>query len=202
MSFKNPFYCIEEFVSPLACEDIIDMCNFTVPDTDKEMHPIKTTRPCEKAEHMIYEQLMQHMPKIEQYYNVQYKGTERMMFEWYPPGSVGDFICENSQKLRDKWVRTKARDFTAILFLSDFQDKPNFDQDYEVYGGRLEFIHHQFSFKPQRGELILFPSDPYFINITTEVLAGDAFQVRLQLAVNGGFKYKPTDFPGNYTVWF
>lgn len=201
-AYKSPFYLVENFISPLICEDIIDSCNYTVPDRDIHNKVIKTIRPCESAEHIIYDRLMELMPDVEQHYGIQYKGTERIMFEWFPSSSVGEFICENSQRLRDKWVRTKNRDLSAILFLSDFQDAAHFDSEYEVYGGRLEFVQHRFSFKPQRGTLVIFPSDPHFINITTEVLAGDAYQARIQMTSKESFKYNISNFPGDYTKWF
>ena len=199
---KSPFYLVPEFVSHLMCEEIVDSCNFTVPDKNKEGKNVKTIRTSETAEQVLYDRLMAIMPAVEQHYGMKYRGTERMSFEWFPSGTVGEFICENSQRLREKWVRTKNRDFTAILFLSEFQDNPQFDQDFEVYGGRLEVVQHKFSFRPNIGSLVIFPSDPHFINITTEVLAGEAHQVRIQIAAEGGYKYEMKNFPGNYTVWF
>jgi hypothetical protein len=136
------------------------------------------------------------------YYQQAYKGTERMQFEWYPEGCTSEFVCENSEFLRQKWLRTKARDFTCILFLSDYQEKIPFEQEFEVYGGKLEFVQHKFGFNPKRGTLIVFPSDPHFINITTPILAGDLFQVRIQIAAKSPYLYNPQDFPGNYTTWF
>jgi len=198
---KSPFYVVEEFVSPLLCEELIDVCDFTVPDRDKEDHDIKTVRTSERAEAFVYERLLMLLPELQAHYALLYKGTERVQFEWFPQGSKGDFQCENSNFLRGKWLRTKQRDLTAILFLSEYQDNANFDQEFEVYGGRLEFVQHQFSFQPNRGTLVVFPSDPHFINITSEVFAGDLFQARIQIAAQTPYLYNPQDFPGNYTSW-
>jgi hypothetical protein len=202
MSYKSPFYVVEEFISPLMCEEVIDLANFTVPDTNKDGFEIKTSKTSDVAEELLYERLMWLMPELSAHYQLIYKGTERMMFEWFPEGSKGEFACENSEFLRGKWLRMKPRDITAILFLSDYQDKLPFDNEYEVYGGKLEFVQHQFGFNPQRGTLIAFPSDPHFINITTPIQHGDLFQVRMQLAAKTPYIYQPKDFPGNYTVWF
>lgn len=202
MKYKSPFYIVEEFVSPLMCEEIIDRANFTVPNTDKDGHEIKTTKTSDSAEEILYERLMLTVPELSAYYALMYKGTERMSFEWFPEGSKGDFICENSEFLRQKWLRTRARDVTCILFLSEFNETPPFDNDYEVYGGKLEFVQHRFGFNPKRGTLIAFPSDPHFINITTPIYAGDLYQVRIQLAAKTPFIYQPQDYPGNYTNWF
>lgn len=200
--YKTPFFVVQDFVSPMMCEDIIDQCDFNVPDTDKEGHYIKTVKTCEPAEAAIYERLYKLIPTLQQHYGFDYKGTERMAFEWFPEGSQGQFQCENSEYLRGKWLRTRNRDFTAVLFLTDYQEKVPFERDYEAYGGKLEFVQHQFGFQPNRGTLIVFPSDPHFINITTKLLLGDLFQVRIQMVAKTPYIYDPRKFPGNYTVWF
>jgi hypothetical protein len=202
MADKSPFYIVGEFISPLLCESIIDAVNFTVPDKDREGHYIKTSKTSDSAEEVLYERLQLVVPELMAHYSQIYKGTERMQFEWFPEGSEGTFVCENSEFLRQKWLRVRPRDFTGILFLSDYQDNPPFDNDYEVYGGKLEFAQHSFGFNPTRGTLVVFPSDPHFINITSPVQVGDLYQVRIQLATNQPYLYNPRDFPGNYTTWF
>lgn len=199
---KSPFYIVEEFISPLACEEIIDLCNFTVPNTNKDGYEIKTEKTSESAEMLIYDRLQQLVPNVEQHYDIKYRGTERVMFEWFPPGSQGRFQSENSEFVRGKWLRTRARDLSAILFLSEYQEKTPFEQEYEVYGGKLEFVQHHFGFNPVRGTLVMFPSDPHFINITTQVFAGDLYQARIQIAAKTPYLYNPQNFPGNYTMWF
>lgn len=199
---KSPFYIIEEFVSPLLCEEIIDSVNFTTPDTDKEGHPVKTFKTCDTAEEVIYERMVSHIPNIMAYYEQTYQGTERIMFEWFTEGSAGGFVCENSERLRNKWLRVRQRDLTCVLFLSDYQDNIPFSQDYEVYGGKLEFIQHNFGFNPRRGTLVIFPSDPHFINATSVVQAGDLCQARIQIATQRPFIYNPAGYTGNYTTWF
>lgn len=199
---KSPFYVVEEFVSPYMCEDIIDACDFTVPDEDKEGDYVKTVKTCERAEAVIYDRLLHLLPELQAHYQFLYKGTERVDFEWFPEKSKGTFRSENSEYIRNKWLRTRARDFTGVLFLSDYQERIPFEQEYEVYGGKLEFVQHKFGFNPQRGTLIVFPSDPHFINITTQILAGDLYQARLQIAAQTPYIYRPDSFPGNYTTWF
>lgn len=202
MNLKSPFYIVEEFISPLLCEEIIDICGFTVPDSDKDGNDVKTMKSSERAEAIIYERLLSLLPELQEYYQFKYKGTEPIMFEWYPEDTKGDMSAENSNFLRKKWLRTRQRDITGILFLCDYNDTPTLEQDYEVYGGKLEFPQHSFGFNPQRGTLIIFPSDPHFINCTSQVFAGELFQSRIQIAAQEPFLYNPQDFPGNYTTWF
>lgn len=199
---KSPFFVVQDFVSPQTCEDIVDTLEFITPDTDKDDHAVLTIKTNEAAEQVIYERFLNVIPQLEEYYGIEYKGMERVNFEWFPQGSQGEHHAENANFLRGKWLRTKQRDLTAVLFLSDYQDAEAIELEFEVYGGKLEFPQHKFSVVPQRGTLIVFPSDPHFINVTAPVVVGDLYQARIQLAAKQMYIYNPTDFPGNYTMWF
>lgn len=202
MTVKSPFIVKQEFASPLMCEDVVDACLFNVPDKDKDGKEMKTVRTSDAAESLLYNRLIDLMPSLEAHYGIKYRGMERMAFEWFPEGSEGTFQSENSEFLRGKWLRTRARDLTAILFLSDHAQDDAFEPGQEVYGGKLEFTQHKFGFNPTKGTLIVFPSDPHFINVTAPVLAGDLFQVRIQISAQAPFLYNPSKYPGNYTSWF
>jgi len=99
-------------------------------------------------------------------------------------------------------VRTRDRDITAILFLTDYSKSAAFDALYEAYGGKLEFPNHGFGFNPERGTLVIFPATPHFINASSPVLVGDLFQVRINIATKRPFLYQPSEFPGNFLSWF
>lgn len=202
MQYKSPFLVVEELLSPLQCEQIIEDLDLLFPDVDQNDNPIKKIVFNETAEAMIYEKVSPLFPQIEQYYNIQYKGTEQISFEWYPEYSKGDFACENSRYLRKKWVRTENRDLTSIIFLCDYQPTVPFDNDYEVYGGKLEFPQWGFGFNPRRGTMVIYPSDPHFINITTTIQAGELYQARIHIAAERPFIFDPKQFPGDYKVWF
>jgi hypothetical protein len=202
MAAKSPFLIKQEFVSPLSCEDLVDNLDLTIPDQDIEGYPVRTIRMHDRNEEMIFNRIEQIIPEIEEYYNIQYSGTEQMVFEWYSQQCKGyKPHCESSAYMKQKWVRTKNRDLTGVMFLSDYQERVPFDSDFECYGGKLEFPQHHFGFNPQRGTLIIFPSDPHFINNTTEIYAGDLYQVRFHIASVEPLLYDPALFVGNYTVW-
>lgn len=205
MKARSPFIIIQDFISPLFCEEIIDDLNFTYPDHDKKGNPLLTAKKHTGAEKIVYERFLQHLPEMVNYYGVEHKGTERPSFEWYPEGcKQSDPICESSKRIGDKktWARMKDRDFSCILFLSDYNQKAPLDPDFEVYGGKLEFPQWGFGFNPQRGTLIVYPSGPNFINVTSEILAGNLFQARFHFACKIPFIFKPTEFPGSYKEWF
>lgn len=200
---KSPFLVFEEFMSPQRCEDLVDGCNFSeVPDYGSTGKPLKMVKQNDYVDQSMYARLQPCIPQIEQYYSIQYHGTERTQVEWIPAGCIPSVSCENSEFVNGKWVRTKRRDLTAILFLSDFNSSPPFDTEFEVYGGKLEFPQHKFGFNPQRGTLIVFPSDPHFLNAASAVSIGNAFQARLHIASQTPMLYDPAQYPGNYTQWF
>ena len=176
--------------------------NPTTPDVDTDGNPQPSYRHNAVAEKMIFERVQGLVKTIEDYYRVEYRGTEKMSFEWYPQGSVGNPQCDSSEYINKQWAKTRDRDITGIIFLCDSRETTPFDPDYEVSGGKLEFPQHGFGFNPERGTLILYPSAPQFINAVAPIHAGDLFQVRFHIATQAPFLYQPIDFPGNYTVWF
>lgn len=205
MTARSPFYVVENFFSPLRCEDLLVDVDFNVPDTDKDGRYILTTKTSEKAESMVFSRLHANDKVLQaacDLHGIKYKGTTRMTFEWYPEGTAGKIRTENSDFVSGKWLRTRARDLTGVLFLSDYQEKTPFDHEYEVYGGKLEFPAHKFGFNPQRGTLVLFPSDPRFMNIVSPIYAGDLYQVRFHVTAVTPYIYNPTAFPGTYLDWF
>lgn len=199
---KSPFYVVEDFVSPLMCEDLVDIANFTVPDVDPDGRPLVTIRTHDNIQQALYERFYSLIPSLEQYYGFTYKGMEQINVEWLPEGSTLSPHAENSSYVRSKWLRTKHRDFTGVLFMSDYQKSPSFDDEFEVYGGKLEFPQHQFGFNPTRGTLIVFPSDPHFINLSSTVMAGNLYQARFQIASEPLFLYDSTQYKGNFKTWF
>lgn len=199
---KSPFIVYQEFLSPLLCEDVIDSMNVTTPDFDAYGDPIPSMRHNTKSETFIFDRLKQTLPTIQKHYNVEYRGTEKMLFEWYPQGTKDTLTCDSSDFVNNKWVRTRDRDITAILFLTDYSEAAAFDSLYEVYGGKLEFPNHNFGFNPERGTLVIFPSSPHFINASSPVIVGDLFQIRINIATKRPFLYQPSDFPGNFLSWF
>lgn len=199
---KSPFFVIQDFVSPLFCEDLIDVIGFSTPNEDREGDYVKTIKFSERGNLLIYDKLSDIFPQLEVYYNLKYRGTEPVTFEWFTENTQGEPRCENSVRVKNKWVRHQSRDLTGILFLSEYQNTAQFDSDFEVYGGKLEFPQWGFGFNPKRGTLIVFPSDPHFINITSPIFAGDLVQARIQIAANFPYLFNAADFPGDYRKWF
>jgi hypothetical protein len=199
---NSPFYIVQNFISPKQCEMIVDNLGYYSPDVDKEGNPIKMMRHHEESEKIVYEKFAPLIPTLEKYYDFEHRGTESMTFEFHAEGVVPEAIADNSKWVKKKWTRTRDRDFSAVLFLSDYQEQLPFDSDYEVYGGKLEFLQHKFGFNPERGTLVVYPSSPHFINAISEIVAGDLFMARFYMAAQVPYQYLPENFPGNYLNWF
>ncbi len=199
---KSPFYVAQNFISPKQTEYIVDDLGYYSPDVDTEGKPIKMFRHHPDSEKIVYDKFKSLIPKLEKYYQFDHRGTEHMMFEYLAAGVKSEAVCDNAKWVNKKWVRTKDRDFSAVLFLSDYQDKTPFDSDYEVFGGKLEFLQHKFGFNPERGTLIVYPSGPHFINAMSEILAGDLFIAKFHIAAQNPYLYQPVNFPGDYQTWF
>ncbi len=201
-SAKSPFKIYQHFLSAKLCEIIVDATGFCTPDVDASGKPIKMFRHHEPSSNLIYSQFKHIIPKIEQYYDFNHRGTEDLTFEYISEGCTSQPLCENSTYIHQKWVRVRDRDITGLLFLSKYQDQVPFDTDYEVYGGKLEFPQHDFGFNPERGTLILYPSGPHFINAFSPIITGDLFAVRFHLTGHSPYLYNPQQFPGDYKTWF
>lgn len=199
---KSPFYVIRGFLTPKQCEIIVDNLGYYSPDINKDGKPIKMMRHHEDSEKIIYGKFKTLIPELEKYYNFEHRGTEPVTFEFLAEGVEPEAICDSSKWIKKRWVRTKDRDFSAVLFLSDYQDDLPFDSEYEVYGGKLEFLQHKFGFNPERGTLIVYPSSPHFINAFSQIIAGDLFVARFYMAGTMPYLYQPDDFSGNYLSWF
>ena len=204
---KNPFLIFEEFISPLQCEEIIIDNNVRFTNVDKDGKVIPLFFSNKLIENRLLPQLVEEViPSVESHYNVEVEGIKPFTMELYPQGYDGHLKprCENSvySKELNKWVRYNDNDFTGILFLNDFSNTPPFDNDFEVDGGRLEFINHGFSFNPVRGNLIIFPGASNFINHTSEVIIGELTQIRFHIVTNPPFMYNMIEYSGNYKTWF
>ena len=200
---KSPFFIVEEFISPLMCEDIIERLNHNYPDEDKDGTPLKTIRANPLTELRVLPILEELIPTLEHYYNFETYGIQTFDFEWYVEGfKTEPAKCKNFMYQQKKWVRISDIDFTGVIFLNDYNSEMPFDPLYEVYGGKLEFLTHQFGFNPSRGTLVFFPEGPNFVNTVGPIHAGELTQIRFHIRPKLRYNYDMNKFMGNYKIWF
>lgn len=196
MNYKSPFIVKENFLSPSLCEKIVNDVGF-IPYTNGDEKCFD-----ERYEKIIFERFKPYLNDLNLHYNTTIKGLNKIQFEWIQTGNHIPIHCENSIYQENHWVVNKPYDFTCIIFLTDYCDESSLDVDYECYGGCLEFINHKFHFKPQRGNLIVFPSDARFCNASSLVNIGNMYQMRFHITTTTPYVYQPKNFPGDYTKWF
>lgn len=203
MHKKSPFYIVDEFLSPLQCEDIVARQNNIYPEVDKDDNPLKTVRENELTEMRVFPLVDDLIPHLENYYEFERKGVLPFKFEWYVEGFIPEPAkCASFQYGKNKWNRISDIDFTGIVFLNDYNDKSPFDPSYEVCGGKLEFMNHKFGFNPKRGMLVFFPECPNFVNTISGIEAGELNLLRFHVVAKKLYNYNMNNFPGNYTLWF
>lgn len=199
MTTKSPFYIIEEFISPAMCEDIIDrLDNYNINNEN-----VKIVKEHILIETRLYPKVEAILPDLESHFKFSVKGVSPFNFEYYPTGyRATNTVCENSIFRNGNWQRINNKDFTCILFLNNYQATPPFDDDFEVYGGNLEFINFGMKIHPSRGTLVTFPSGPNFSNVTSHVNFGELTQMRFHITATSIYNYNNSEFPGNYNDWF
>lgn len=203
MTNKSPFFIVEELLSPLICEDIIQRLNNFLPDADIDGNPLKTVRYNKLTELRILPLIENIIPTLESYYSFELKGILPFKFEWFVEGFKVEPHRSESFKYSDKgWQQVNDVGFTGVIFLNDYNNQTPFDVDFEVNGGKLEFLTHKFGFNPTRGNLVFFPEVPNFINTTSSVRAGELNQIRFHVVPTQLYKYKIENFQGNYKTWF
>lgn len=201
--YKSPFLVINDFLSPLTCEDIVDRLTLSFPETDVDGRPVRSVRANRLSEVRLSDALDEACGFVEEYYDTKVKGVHPLQFEWYPEGCAASaHRCENSLFSNGRWNRSNNKDFVGVIFLNDYQEKVPFDPTFEVRGGKLQFPTHGFGFIPKRGMLVIFPGNEYFVHNTAAIEVGDLHQVKIYFTTEPQYVYNPDSFPGNYEVWF
>lgn len=202
---QMPFLVIEEFLSPLLCERIIDDLRIdkALPMKGQDGKPKVTIFSSRLNSSRIIEAFDGVADSLEDRFDTEYMGTHNLMFEWYPTGyQPTQLKTDGFMQTREQgWVRYNLIDFTGILWLNDFNNNPDFDPNFEVNGGNLEFPTFDINFAPQRGTLVLFPTAPNFANVVAPINVGSLSQVRLQIRSTTPYKFDSNNFEMNPDNW-
>lgn len=203
-TIKSPFLVYQDFLDSATCDRIAETVRVE-PSLDQEEKPMAMERYHTPTEEMVFESFKPVIPKLEEHYaGFKYRGTEHLIFQQFPVnGKMGEQPhCENAVFKRKKWIRVKDRDLTGILWLKDYQDAPPFNLKTQVLGGKLEFPVYNFSFQPQKGTLIIYPSCERFISLTSPILVGELQTIRFHICGVDLWLYNPDDYPGDFRMWF
>ena len=206
---KSPFTVVQDFLSPLTCERLVEDNLVGSPDLNRDGDPVKLERHILLWEQDIIDRFHDVLPELEERYEASYRGLEKPVLQYFPENAKAPAEppgCENSRFVRRRWVKTADVDLVGFIWLKDFNGQPPLDPRHEVFGGKLEFPVYNFSLVPQRGTLVLFPAGPHFITVISPVLLGDLYQVKLRVSLSskegGLWFYQPANFGGTWQDWF
>lgn len=207
MRTKSPFFIVDNFLSPMECESIINRSFFEFPNMENGKAIKSITRNI-TTEDQIVPYLEDLIDILEDYYEYEHFGILPLDIEYYPERSTPEGIrCENSM-YNGKWMLKNDYTLTGVIFLKDDNLGTDFDEYFEVHGAKLQFPNHQFGFRPERGQLIIFPSGPNFLNHVIPPKLGDMYQIRFQIVGSNRnpekslWRYDESKFPGDYRSWF
>lgn len=204
MTYKTPFLVYQHFLTPEECSRVANAVRVE-PDKDEEGKLLPMSRSHSSSEDLIFEKFKALVPMLEEHYELKYKATETIQFQQFPVSNnklAEQPHCDNAVYKRKKWIRVAGRDLSCVLWLKDYQDQPPFDLDKHVYGGKLEFPVYNFSFQPQAGTLVVFPSCERFIQATTSILVGELQLAKFYVHSKETWLYNPANFPGDFRTWF
>jgi len=206
---KSPFTVVQDFLSPLTCERIIQDNAVETPPTNRNGDPIKLEREVLRWEQEIIDRFQSVIPELEARYVAVCRRLEKPILQYFPENAKAPAEppgCENSRYVRRRWVKTADVDLVGFIWLKDFNGQPPLDPRHEVLGGKLEFPVYNFSLVPQRGTLVLFPAGPHFITVVSPILLGEMYQIKLRVALaspeGGLWFYQPSNFGGSWKDWF
>lgn len=205
----SPFHVIEDFISPLKCEDIVNQLALKVPDRDDSGVPLKHERivPWQLAGEILSE-LDAVSPLIERRYSAQLFGEPQIHFQQFfenPTEPALNHTAEGWKYLRKKWTKVKDVDLVGFIWLKSYHATTPLDPRFEAYGGKLEFPAYNFSFTPARGALVLFPATPHFVYAISHMMLGSLEQLKISMKLRADglpWTYVPSNYPGTYQQWF
>jgi hypothetical protein len=200
-SVRSPFFIIHEAISPLQCESAADSAEFIALDTNKAGQPIMTVKHTEIAHAVVQSAIEAHRDAIEHHYGAKLINIDLTRVQCADQTVAPVATCDNSVRIKDKWLRVHNRDLTALVFLSDYNDKVPFDGEFEVYGGKMEFPSHNFGFNPVRGTMVIYPSDPHFTHVFSRISMGELFVTKTFIQLDVPLLYSPKNFPGTWQQW-
>lgn len=198
---NSPFIIIENAISPLQCEEVVDSMEFLSLDVDKTGNSRLTTKMSDFGSAMIDPIVRGLDNQITAKYGSSIFGLDKTRVCWADHSVQPGPICDNSIHVKNKWLRVHDRDLTVVVFLSDYNEQPPFDGEFEVYGGKMEFPSHGFGFNPIRGTMIIMPADPHFTHIFSPISAGDLYISKTFVTLKEVMIYSPKQFPGVWSQW-
>lgn len=168
MTKPSPFFIIEDFISPLQCEKILQ-ANVVKNDIGS----IRILN--EGVVPVVRNSILDYKSEISNRFSAELSDDIKCLFVQTRENAGVPALrpqIDGWEAPRRRWVKTKNIDLVGFIPLKTFCDNVPIDVDFEVYGGKLEMINFNFSILPERGSLILMPAAPNFMYAISPVNFG------------------------------
>lgn len=193
---KNPFIVLDNALSPYICESVIN--DLIISEDIDETKNQTTQRPIldETLIQFITKTVTPYYPKITEVFGAVPNKIENILFT-YMSGSSNEtkFKSNNSVFMNNQWVRNEYNDFTITLLLTSYYNpKEPIDREFESLGGQLQFPQHNISIYPDRGGVIIHPSDNHFIKNNCSIAQGTCVMIDVLVSCKDMYLYNPIEF--------
>ena len=199
---EYPFLIIENFLNKEECNLIVSeikessaaqkamvkttiLSSVVAPSVDEEIRKTSIYKLSEYLENIYNENFLKHQGRIEDYFSMALTtATELQALEY----QTDDFYikhADDSNEIIDKDGNTVGfvcvapqRKLTTVLFVSSHESRKDKESINSFDGGELVFNYlydsdfNQIEIRPKAGDMVVFPSNPYFSHEVKPVLSG------------------------------
>ncbi|MBD3789666.1 MAG: 2OG-Fe(II) oxygenase [Campylobacterales bacterium] len=197
---ETPFLIIEDFLSTDHCHDIVSeiqrascahkaevksmiLNSVVTPSVDEEIRRTSIYQLSDILEEIYQKSFLMHQSRIEEYFSMPLTTATPLQVLEYQKGDFYIKHSDDSSEIVDKEGTTVGftcvapqRKLTSVLFASSHISHPNAQDQFD--GGELIFNYlynakgEQITIKPKAGDMVVFPSNPYFSHEVKPVLSG------------------------------
>jgi len=198
--FDFPYLIINDFISQELCKEIVDYSKqiddiskakvkatiengIVQPKLDEKYRKTNILKLPATFTDIYHQQFFHFQSTIEEYFNAPITYSTKLQALQYKKGYFYKKHADDSSELIDKDKNTigfqnvaPRRKITSVLFSTTCDDTQS--SDYVFSGGELVFNYlfdkdnNQIRLKPKAGDMIVFPSNPYFSHEVLEVQSG------------------------------
>ncbi|BFU76981.1 hypothetical protein ALC152_01960 [Arcobacter sp. 15-2] len=195
-----PYLIINDFFSSNLCKEIVDKSkendrvkiakvkvNSTkgviVPKVNQTFRKTNILKWNDEFKNIYNKQFLHFQPMIEEYFNTPITYSTKVQMLQYKKGFFYVKHADDSSELIDTNKNTVGftvvaprRKLTTVLFTTTCDDQST--SEYSFSGGELVFNYlydkdnNQIKFKPKTGDMIVFPSNPYFSHEVLTIKSG------------------------------
>ncbi len=195
-----PYLIINDFFSSQLCKEIVDASKenekvqvaqvkansvngVIVPKTNQKFRKTNILKWNDEFKGIYKKQFLHFQPMIEEYFNAPITYSTKVQMLQYKKGFFYIKHSDDSSELIDENKNTVGfsvvaprRKLTTVLFTTTCDEHTN--SQYHFSGGELVFNYlydkdnNQIKFSPKAGDMIVFPSNPYFSHEVLTVKSG------------------------------